>query len=201
MIIAHRTSACWYCSALKSVTVVRKMVRHHTGDGRPLIATLTDKIDNSGSSVVENSLLLLWFAEISFDVLFLKIQYCLLLSFALELFLFLSHSLINHLFGLPSDSFHLSRLSVVRRTRIPIDIERLNSCCDIVRHYHLRRRPVALRIASEWRLPHRWWLVFADGSDRKRPTALITQISRAPVRLTIAVLTTSYLIIFCVVCS
>lgn len=42
------------------------------GDYNLLIAALTDKIDNSGSSVADISLLLLWFAEISFDVFVLK---------------------------------------------------------------------------------------------------------------------------------
>jgi len=61
---------------LKRATVVRKMA---TGDHDLLIAALADKIDNSGSSVVDISLLLLWFAEISFDVMFLKYIWCCLL--------------------------------------------------------------------------------------------------------------------------
>lgn len=78
----------------KRVTVIRKMVRPLTGDGRPLITALTDKIDNS--SVVENTLLLLWFAVISFDVFFLKYNIVHSSRSSLNYFYF---SFTNHLLG------------------------------------------------------------------------------------------------------
>lgn len=167
-----------YCSVLKlRLTVVRKTARPPATDDHDWLRAAALSLIRS-ITAARRWLTIVCFVMVRkdfvwcyvFEININNIVYTLLVSFTLEIFLFLSHLLITW------TSVGSNSLIAAVTCRTHPHTTEYRRYDNIVKHYTVVLWPSESPFAAKWRLPHRWWLVFADGLDKKnvrRPLYLI----------------------------